>query len=315
MEPIIVIHGGAGGYRFSNDEERLKYVKELEDATINGLKALQNGGAVDAVEAAVSNMEDSGLFDAGKGSVLTISGNVEVDAGIMDGRSMRIGAVAAVKNVANPIKLARMIMEKTSHVIIAGDGAAELAKLWKLYTPTHKLYSDAKSRRYEDMLRDYKSGKGYFSGNLKLISELGIGDTVGAVALDKDGNLAAGTSTGGVWLKLDGRVGDSPIPGAGYWAQNGVAAFSASGLGEVIVRSMVCIRAAYLVENGLSIGEALRRVVDDVTKRYGNGLVGVIGIDAKGNVASSFNTSAMARAWGRGSRVMRIAFYPDDAWP
>lgn len=310
-----MIHGGAGGYRFSNDEERLKYVKELEDATINGLKALQNGGAVDAVEAAVSNMEDSGLFDAGKGSVLTISGNVEVDAGIMDGRSMRIGAVAAVKNVANPIKLARMIMEKTSHVIIAGDGAAELAKLWKLYTPTHKLYSDAKSRRYEDMLRDYKSGKGYFSGNLKLISELGIGDTVGAVALDKDGNLAAGTSTGGVWLKLDGRVGDSPIPGAGYWAQNGVAAFSASGLGEVIVRSMVCIRAAYLVENGLSIGEALRRVVDDVTKRYGNGLVGVIGIDAKGNVASSFNTSAMARAWGRGSRVMRIAFYPDDAWP
>ena len=310
-----MIHGGAGGYRFSNDEDKLKYVKELENATANGLKALQNGSAVDAVEAAVSDMEDSSLFDAGKGSVLTISGNVEVDAGIMDGGSMKIGAVAAVKNVANPIKLARMVMEKTNHVIITGDGATELARLWKLYTPTHKLYSDAKSRRYEDMLRDYMNGKGYFSSNLKLISELGIGDTVGAVALDKDGNLAAGTSTGGVWLKLDGRVGDSPIPGAGYWAQNSIAAFSASGLGEIIVRSMICIRAAYLVENGLSIGEALRRVVDNVTERYGNGLVGVIGIDAKGNVASSFNTSAMARAWGKGGRVMRVAFYPDDAWP
>ncbi len=315
MEPVIVIHGGAGGYRFSNDEEKLKYVKELENATANGLKALQNGGAVDAVEAAVSSMEDSGLFDAGKGSVLTISGNVEVDAGIMDGKSMRIGAVAAVRNVANPIKLARMIMEKTNHVIIVGDGATELARLWRLYTPTHKLYNDAKSRRYEDMLKDYMNGKGYFSSNLKLINELGIGDTVGAVALDKDGNLAAGTSTGGVWLKLDGRVGDSPIPGAGYWAQNGVAAFSASGLGEVIVRSMICIRASYLVEGGLSIGEALRRVVNYVTERYGNGLVGVIGIDAKGNVASAFNTSAMARAWGRGGKVMRIAFYPDDTWP
>ncbi|MGC8570991.1 MAG: isoaspartyl peptidase/L-asparaginase [Caldivirga sp.] len=315
MEPIIVIHGGAGGYRFSSDEERLRYVRELEDATANGLKALQNGSAVDAVEAAVSDMEDSGLFDAGRGSVLTISGNVEVDAGIMDGKSMRIGAVAAVRNVANPIKLARIIMEKTSHVLIVGNGATELARLWKLYTPSHKLYSDAKSRRYEDVLKDYMSGRGYFSSNLRLISELGIGDTVGAVALDKDGNLAAGTSTGGVWLKLDGRVGDSPIPGAGYWAQNGVAALSASGLGEVIVRNMVCIKAAYLVENGLSIGEALKRVVDDVTEKYGNGLVGVIGIDAKGNIASSFNTSAMARAWGRGSKVMRVAFYPDDAWP
>ena len=116
-------------------------------------------------------------------------------------------------------------------------------------------------------------------------------------------------------LKLYGRVGDSPIPGAGYWAQNGVAAFSASGLGEVIVRSMICIRASYLVESGLNIGEALRRVVNYVTERYGNGLVGVIGIDAKGNVASAFNTSAMARAWGRGGKVMRIAFYPDDTWP
>ncbi|MGC9135296.1 isoaspartyl peptidase/L-asparaginase, partial [Caldivirga sp.] len=243
MEPIIVIHGGAGGYRFSSDEERLRYVRELEDATANGLKALQNGSAVDAVEAAVSDMEDSGLFDAGRGSVLTISGNVEVDAGIMDGKSMRIGAVAAVRNVANPIKLARIIMEKTSHVLIVGNGATELARLWKLYTPSHKLYSDAKSRRYEDVLKDYMSGRGYFSSNLRLISELGIGDTVGAVALDRDGNLAAGTSTGGVWLKLDGRVGDSPIPGAGYWAQNGVAALSASGLGEVIVRNMVCIKA------------------------------------------------------------------------
>jgi asparaginase (EC 3.5.1.1) len=123
VEPLIVVHGGAGAYRFSNDEERLRYTRELEDAVSDGLKALSTGGALDAVVAAVSSMEDSGIFDAGRGSVLTISGNVEVDAGLMDGSSMRIGAVAAVRNVANPIKLARMVMEKTDHVMIAGEGA------------------------------------------------------------------------------------------------------------------------------------------------------------------------------------------------
>ncbi|KUO86522.1 MAG: asparaginase [Caldivirga sp. MG_3] len=315
MEPLIVVHGGAGAYRFSNDEERLRYVRELEDAVSDGLKALSTGGALDAVVAAVSSMEDSGIFNAGRGSVLTISGNVEVDAGLMDGSSMRIGAVAAVRNVANPIKLARMVMEKTDHVMIAGEGATELARMWGLFTRSSRFYNEVKLRRFEDVLKDYANGKGYFNRVIKLAGELGIGDTVGAVAMDRDGNLAAGTSTGGVWLKFDGRVGDSPIPGAGYWAQNGVGAFSASGLGEVIIRSMVCIRAAFLVENGVEVAEALRRVVDGVTGRYGNGTVGVIGIDARGNVASSFNTNAMARAWGRGGRVIRVAFHGNDPWP
>lgn len=315
MEPLIVVHGGAGTYRFSSEQERIRYVRELEDAVNDGLKALANGGAVDAVVAAVSSMEDSGLFNAGKGSVLTISGNVEVDAGLMDGSSMRIGAVAAVRNVMNPIKLARLVMERTNHVLIAGDGAVELARAWGLYTQTHRFYSDAKLRRYEDIIKEYASGKGHFPRNLELMRELGIGDTIGAVALDKDGNLAAGTSTGGVWLKLDGRVGDSPIPGAGYWAQNGVGAFSASGLGEVIIRSMVCLRAAILMENGIDLVNALNRVIREVTERYGSGTVGVIGIDAKGNVSSSFNTNSMARAWGRGDKVIKVAFSHDDPWP
>lgn len=314
MEPVVVVHGGAGRFRFSSDEEKSAYAKALRDAVENGLKAMASGNALDAVTESITSMEYSGLFNAGRGSVLTIGGDVEVDAGIMYGYDMRIGAVAAVKNVVNAIRLARFVMEKTDHVMVVGDGARELAKLWGLYRPTNELYSDQKSRMYGELLSEYSRGLRRFTRVIELAREMGIMDTVGSVAMDKDGNLAAGTSTGGVWLKLSGRVGDSPIPGAGFWAQNGVGAFSASGLGEVIIRLAASIRAAMMVKEGLGIHEALRLIVEEATAKYGTGTIGIVGIDHRGNVASSFNTESMARAVGR-LGVVKVAFSLNDPWP
>ncbi len=312
----MAVHGGAGQFRFRSDDERRAVVKGLVDAVEAGLKALATGSALDAVTEAVSYMEDSGLFNAGRGSVYTITGDVEQDAGIMDGRSMRIGAVASVKNVVNAVKLARFIMENTDHVLIVGDGALELAKLAGLFRPSSELYNDAKNSRFREVLRMFNEGRWRFTGNRGVLARLGIvHETVGAVALDKDGNLAAATSTGGVWLKMSGRVGDSPIPGAGFWAKNGVGAFSATGIGEVIIRSMACIRASIMVEQGMGIGEALRRIVEEVTNMYGPGNIGILGIDAGGNVASAFNTEAMARAWGRVGGVVKVAINANDPWP
>jgi len=292
----LVVHGGAG--RWAVTEEKRQAVKRaLEDAVREGLAAMQRGGAVDGVVAAVEYMEASGLFNAGYGSVYALDGRVYMDAGIMDGKTGGAGAVAAVEGVKSAVRLARAVMELTDHVILAGEGATLLAKRLGLATPFYKFYSEEKNRQFSQVLEEARQGKWHFK------RVLDFADTVGAVALDKDGNLAAATSTGGVWLKLPGRVGDSPLPGAGFWAENGVGAFSATGVGEVIILSALSLRARDLLEQTGDIRTAVEKAVEYVTRRFGPDTAGLIGVDARGRFAFSYNTRAMARGWGKPGEV------------
>lgn len=229
------------------------------------------------------------------------------------GRDLSVGAVASVKHVINTIRLARLVMEKTDHVLITGEGAEELAKQFGLWVPSTELINEPKINRYKSLIRNLRSR---YEKNVDLARKLGLLGTVGAVALDRDGNLAAATSTGGVVLKWPGRVGDSPIPGAGYWAENGVCAVSATGIGEFIIRAMASFRVATLVKSGIGISDAVRQVVDYVTKLFGPGNIGLIAIDSSGNVASAFNTEVMGRAWGReGMNKVIVAHFPSDPFP
>mgnify|MGYP001772609386 CR=1 FL=1 len=310
----IAVHGGAGslGY-FTNEEHRRKYLRGLVDAVNAGLEAARRGSAMDMVVEAVTVMELDGSYDAGRGSVLNLYGEVEQDAGVMWGKDLSVGAVASVKHVVNAIRLARLVMERTDHVLITGEGAEELARQFGLWVPTTELISEAKINRYKSLIRNLRSR---YERNAELARKMGLLGTVGAVALDRDGNLAAATSTGGTILKWPGRVGDSPIPGAGYWAENGVCAVSATGIGEFIIRAMASFRVATLVRGGVGISDAVRQVVDYVTKLFGPGNIGLIAIDSLGNVASAFNTEVMGRAWSReGMGKVVVAHFPSDPFP
>ena len=243
-------------------------------------------------------MEKSGVFNAGYGSVYSLDGGVFLDAGVVDGRSMKAGSVAAVDGVVSAVKLARYVLENTDHVIIAGHGAKALAARAGLLAPLYKFYSDEKNRRYNELLEKLRGGEWIY----KKITPF-IGDTVGAVALDKEGNVAAAVSTGGIWLKWPGRIGDSPIPGAGFWAENGVGAFSATGVGEVIIMSALSLRARdELIKTG-DIGVAVEKAIGFVTESYGPNTAGIIGIDSKGRPAYAYNTKAMARGWGKRGEI------------
>ncbi len=314
MMPTIAVHAGAGRARFEEDELRM-YRSGLRDAAINGLKALRSGSAIDAVVEAVSTLESNPVNDAGVGSVFNIAGEVEVDAGLMDGSTMSIGAVASVKHVANPIRLARFIMNNTDHVMVVGEGAEELARIAGLWVPDFVFVTEKKVRRYRSIIREMNSSDIPYKRVLKLAKEAGIMDTVGAVALDSDGNLAAGTSTGGVWLKWRGRVGDSPIPGAGYWADRRCA-LSATGLGEVIIRHMASLRAATAVEAGSDIITAINASVNGASAVFGVGTIGLIGIDSLGNVHAAFNTEMMGRGFMRTDMSEPVvAVLPEERFP
>lgn len=243
-------------------------------------------------------MEKSGLFNAGYGSVYAIDGRVYMDAGVMDGRSKRAGAVAAVEGVKSAVRLARYVLENTDHVIISGEGARLLAAKTGLLEASYKFYTEEKNKRFQEVVQEARRGNWHY----KRVAEF-FGDTVGAVALDRDGNLAAATSTGGVWLKWPGRIGDSPIPGAGFWAENGVGAFSATGVGEVIIMSALSLRARdELIKTG-DIGVAVEKAIGFVTESYGPNTAGIIGIDSKGRPAYAYNTKAMARGWGKRGEI------------
>ncbi|WP_188597095.1 isoaspartyl peptidase/L-asparaginase [Thermocladium modestius] len=314
MMPTIAVHAGAGRARFEEDDLRM-YRSGLRDAALNGLKALRNGNAIDAVVEAISTLESNPVNDAGVGSVFNIAGEVEVDAGLMNGSTMSIGAVASVKHVANPIRLAKFIMNNTDHVMVVGEGAEELARIAGLWVPEFVFVNEKKVNRYRSMIREVDSGSVPYKRVLKLAKEAGIMDTVGAVALDSDGNLAAGTSTGGVWLKWRGRVGDSPIPGAGYWADRRCA-LSATGLGEVIIRHMASLRAATAVEAGSDIITAINASVNGASTIFGTGTIGLIGIDSLGNVHAAFNTEMMGRGFIRMDMSEPVvAVLPEERFP
>jgi len=288
--PIILVHGGAGSWR-SLDLVRRAH-KVLEKAVSEGFKVLKNTSALEAVVEAVKIMEDSGVLNAGLGSVTDILGGIGMDAGVMtsDGK---IGAVANVSYPRNPILLAKYVMEYTDHVLIVGSGADELAK--RLGLEKHPGPTERVKKRYEELLREALRGNppSWFRRSYELARKLwGLGDTVGAVALDSNGMLAAAVSTGGVIMKLPGRVGDSAIPGAGFYASRKAAAV-ATGIGETIIKSFLTLRAVTLVEEGLKADEAANKVIEDHSRIHGKDNAGIIVVDSEGFIGASFNTIAM----------------------
>ncbi len=295
----IVIHGGAGTIERANmtPEKEREYRAGLERALRAGYDILKRGGSsLDATEAAVHVLEDDPHFNAGKGSVFTSAGTNEMDAAIMDGKTLAAGAVAALKHVKNPISLARLVMEKSGHVMMDGEGAEAFAKENGIELVDQKYFF---TQERWDALQKIKAAEKHRTGDAGkafLITDQDRHGTVGAVALDKNGNLAAATSTGGTTNKRPGRVGDTPIIGAGTYANNATCAVSATGDGEYFIRATVGHDVSALMEyRGMSLEEAAQAVLDKVAKLGGTG--GLIAIDRQGNVTLPFNTSGMYRGY------------------
>lgn len=299
----IAIHGGAGTLpRAAMTPERDQaYRAGLAAALDAGYAVLDGGGtSLDAVTTAVRILEDDPLFNAGRGAVLTAGGIAELDASIMDGRTLAAGAVAGLRHVRNPIELARAVMEHSSHVMLIGSGAEEFA-LERGMAPVPNEYFHTEARRLQLQRA--------LPGADAPVNELSALGTVGAVALDQGGNLAAATSTGGMTAKRYGRVGDSPIIGAGTYADNASCAVSATGHGEYFIRTVVahdiCARVAYA---GATLAEAADAVVMDRLRQMG-GEGGIIAIDAHGNVVMPFNSEGMFRGARSADGRREIAIY------
>ena len=298
-KPIaIVIHGGAGKIdrdALTPERERL-YHSTLEQSLRAGHAILARGGsALDAVEAAIVVMEDAPVFNAGKGSVFTAEGKNELDASIMDGRALQAGAIGGVTTVKNPIRAARAVMEKSPHVLFTNKGAEKFAADHGLEIVDPKYFFT--ERRWKQIQKWRKQQEAKPQASAEPDQHADYFGTVGCVALDAQGNLATGTSTGGMTGKRFGRIGDSPIIGAGTYADNRTSGISCTGHGEYFIRHAVAhdipARMAYKQE---SLAKAARDVVQTVLKPAG-GSGGIIGIDAHGNVVMEFNTPAMSRGY------------------
>ena len=304
----LVIHGGAGTItraQMTPDREAA-YTAALGEALQAGQQILAAGGtSLDAVVAAIRVMEDQPLFNAGKGSVFTAEGAVELDASIMDGATRQAGAVAGVTRIKNPILAARAVMDRSRHVMLQGGGADVFAEAQGLelvpngyfHTERRRLQLEQVKQGQEALLLDHDADHKY--------------GTVGAAALDTHGNLAAGTSTGGLTNKMFGRVGDSPIIGAGTYANNASCAVSGTGQGEYFIRATVARDICALMEYaGLSLAEAARRVVQDTLTGLG-GQGGIIAVDRDGGAVFEFNTEGMYRARVAHDGDAEIAIYRD----
>ena len=292
----LVIHGGAGTIergKMTLEQER-EHRAGLERSLEAGFEILKKGGSsLDAVEAAIRVLEDDPLFNAGKGSVFTDAGTNELDAAIMDGKNLAAGAVANLRHVRNPISLARMVMEKSKHVLMTGDGAEKFAKENGVELVDQKYFFTQERWNALQKLQAAEK-RGGSDGKQFIITDHDRHGTVGAVALDQNGDLAAATSTGGTTNKKAGRVGDSPIIGGGTYANNRTCAVSGTGDGEYFIRAVVAHDISALMEyRGMKLPEAAQTVLDKVAKLGGTG--GLIAIDREGNVALPFNTSGMYR--------------------
>jgi beta-aspartyl-peptidase (threonine type) len=315
----IAIHGGAGTIdkaKFSPEQEKA-YRAKLSEAVEAGYSVLEKGGeSLDAVTAAITVLEQSEFFNAGRGAVYTYDGGHELDASIMDGRNRQAGAVAGVKHVESPIKLARLVMDNSVHVMLSGQGAEEFAKEQGIELIENNIF-DTKHRydallKAKDKLDKAKATtKSYQAAHNALPDNFKMG-TVGAVALDKNGNLAAGTSTGGMTAKRYGRVGDAPVIGAGTFAENESCAVSATGHGEYFIRynvaSDICARVKY---QGSTISQAGDEVINKVLKPIG-GTGGVIIIDTQGNISLPFNTSGMYRASKSNTQATYVGIFKGE---
>lgn len=303
----IAIHGGAGTILQSNLTPELEaaYKKGLADALARGYNILYKGGtAVDAVAAAVISLEDCILFNAGRGSVFTKTGGHEMDAAIMEGSSLSAGAVAGVHSVKNPVLLAKAIMEKSEHVMLSGEGALQFAKQQQLQLEEEVYFFS--QFRYDQWQLVKNESSASLDHNIQVEKKFG---TVGAVACDANGNLAAATSTGGMTNKNFNRIGDSPVIGAGTYANNQTCAVSCTGHGELFLRAVAAYDVSCLMEyKGLDLQQAMELVtLDKLVKINGEG--GMIGVDAKGNAAMVFNSEGMYRAMQNSKGRQQIAIY------
>ncbi len=304
--PVLVIHGGAGVIIRSemSTEKEQAYTEKLQEALRTGYALLLEGRpSLDAVQAAINIMEDSPLFNAGKGAVFAANGKNEMDAAIMDGKTLRAGAVAAVQHIKNPINLARLVMEKTPHVLLCGQGAEEFARQQGMplmpeeyFFTEHRWQQFLKAKEKDTIPDDSTAGKKF--------------GTVGALALDKSGNLAAGTSTGGLTYKKSGRIGDTPLIGAGTYANNQTCAVSATGQGEYFMRGVVAYDIAAMIEyRGLSLDAAVQEAILKLGSAGGTG--GVIALDSKGHIAINFNTAGMYRGYVRDNSTPVVMIYKE----
>ncbi|REE16839.1 beta-aspartyl-peptidase (threonine type) [Winogradskyella pacifica] len=303
----IAIHGGAGTLvkGMMTPELEAQYKSALQSALNEGYKLLEDGkSAVEAVEEAVKLLENSHLFNAGKGSVFTATETHEMDASIMDGKTLNAGGVSLITGIKNPVSLARDVMEKSEHVFLAGDGAMQFAKElnYKLEDASY-FYDEFRHKQWLE-IKDTDSFQ--LDHATKKDSKFG---TVGAVACDKDGNIAAATSTGGMTNKKWGRVGDSPMIGAGNYANNKTCAISCTGSGEFFIRGVVAYDVACLMEHkGMSVKDASSEVIHKRILEIG-GDGGLIAVDTNGNIAMPFNTEGMYRGQKSSDGIDDVSIY------
>lgn len=302
---VMVIHGGAGTIekKFMTPEKEKAYTAALTEALQHGYNLLKEGKtSVEAVQAAINVMENSPLFNAGKGAVFTHDGKNELDASIMDGQTLKAGAVAGVTNIKNPINAAIAVMNRSEHVMMVGKGAEQFAAANGCDTvPQSYFFTQERWDQLQRTIKEEERGRAAYNDIDPRKTEIyGLSDkdkkfgTVGAVALDNKGNLAAGTSTGGMTNKRYGRVGDSPIIGAGTYCNNATAGISCTGWGEYYIREVAANRMSALIElKKLPVNEAAKQVIDEIGKMGGDG--GIIGLDKSGKIAMEFNTSGMYR--------------------
>jgi beta-aspartyl-peptidase (threonine type) len=291
--PSLIVHGGAWNIPDTLvDAYRSGVMRALKE----GWAVLRKGGsAVAAVECAIAAMENDETFNAGRGSVLNAAGEIELDAGIMAGKGLRAGAVAAVQNVANPISLARLVMERSEHVLLVGMGATRFARDHRVKTCREDdLITEREIENWRRLNLSHRKNRvnEIFAGKSRLFS-----DTVGAVALDASGSLAAGTSTGGTPNKHPGRVGDAPLIGCGAYADDEIGAASSTGWGEALIKVVLAKRVLdIMTENG---GEAEQAAKDGIAmlRRKVKGYGGVIALNTQGNIGIAYNTPRMARAY------------------
>ncbi|WP_052284256.1 beta-aspartyl-peptidase [Kluyvera genomosp. 1] len=308
---VIAIHGGAGAIsrqQMSAQKEH-EYVTALSDIVESAQKMLESGAsALDAVTEAVRLLEECPLFNAGIGSVFTAAETHELDACVMDGNSLEAGAVAGVKHLRNPVLAARLVLDKSPHVMMMGEGAEAFAEAEGMERVNNSLFST--DMRFQQLVEARSHGEFIIDHDAPLDERQKMG-TVGAVALDFDGNLAAATSTGGMTNKLPGRVGDTPLVGAGCYANNASVAVSCTGTGEVFIRTLAAYDIAALMEYGnLSLLEACERVVMEKLPALG-GSGGLIAIDREGNVVLPFNSEGMYRAWAYAGDTPTIGIYKE----
>lgn len=264
----------------------------LKEAVEAGVSAMKRGSAVDGVEEAVRSMEDKGTFNAGRGACLTAVGTVQLDAAVMEGRGLRGAGVGLCECTYNPVTLARRIMERTDHVLIAGEDCARFAKATGV--PTVKVQASSQARElFAKMLATMEKDHGR---NYQMLKSIEGGGTVGAVGIDRAGTPAAAVSTGGRWLKLPGRIGDSAIIGAGIYADRRAGAACATGSGEDIIKCALCWNSVGFLKR-FDADRAARASIALISRRSGRGTAGIITVDLKGRVGFAYNTEAMGRAW------------------